>query len=76
MSFLDPALLDRVAAIPPPDGKISNFEHPEIDGSNGRTAIIAGSILAATTVVVVALRLYTRNYITKAVGWDDCLWSH
>lgn len=46
---------------------------PAIDLSESRAyAVIAGiSVLLSVTVLVIGLRIYTRFFMIKTVGWDD-----
>lgn len=54
----------------PPPGVKSNFEHPsESRGDQYRPIIICFTILGSTFVLI---RLYTRIWITRHVGADDC----
>ena len=56
-------------AMDPPAGLVSNFVNPE----NLYTSI-AGAQIACYTIatVAVALRVYTKAFITREFGWDDC----
>ena len=61
-----PALM---GALPPPPGVKPNFVDPE----NFHPAMIATIVfcLALTTLLTVA-RVYTKLFISKTHGWDDC----
>lgn len=59
----------QVAAATPPNGTTSNFVNPPSIG-NQQTA--TNIVVLIIMVVVVLLRLYTRAFIVKSVGYDDC----
>lgn len=46
-----------------------NFVNPE---SHANQTIIACSIITAIMILFLFLRMYTKVYLTHAVGWDDC----
>lgn len=55
--------------VTPPPGVTPNFDAPNPNG----TALIVVSIIAIVcTTTVVAARLYTKAFLTRALGWDDC----
>ncbi|MCJ1268724.1 hypothetical protein MMC22_008612 [Lobaria immixta] len=54
--------------VTPPPGVTPNFDAPNPNG----TALIVVSIIAIVcTTTVVAARLYTKAFLTRALGWDD-----
>jgi hypothetical protein len=57
------------SARPAPSGIASNFDHPE-----SRVALATGliSFILALMIICVSLRVYSKAFITKAFGWDDC----
>ena len=61
--------LRNIPALPPPDGTYSNFEHPQTLASS---LIIVNAIFLSLMLGGVALRLYTRAILARALGWDDC----
>ena len=48
----------------------ANYVNPE---TRGDEIPLMEMILLAICYVVVALRLYTRTFVTKSFGWDDAL---
>ena len=59
-------------AMKPPNGVIANFEHPRGMSSEVYTTLVL-SIVAST--VFVWTRLYTRYFIIKTHGWEDCMFD-
>jgi hypothetical protein len=69
-SKIDPSKMDMTktpAAIPPP-GVIPNFINPE---SRARGSIISCAILTAVMLAFLILRMNTKIFILKSVGWED-----
>ncbi|CAD0024878.1 unnamed protein product [Aureobasidium pullulans] len=58
----------QVPAATPPNGTTSNFVNPP---SVGNRQTITNIITLIIMIVVVLLRLYTRIFIVKSVGYDD-----
>ena len=60
--------------VPPPEviaaWPAPNFTNPE---RRGPAKTILTVILWAVVTAILSLRLYTRRYISKHVGWDDLL---
>ena len=71
-SKLTPEMLSHYPAMQPPDGMRSNFGNPGIDGSNARQTIVVTAVLTGITIAVLALRLYSKVFVVKSPGWDDC----
>ena len=45
----------------------------DTDPSTQQHAIVIVSVVAPTvTTLFVAIRLWTRTFVTHSVGWDDC----
>lgn len=61
--------LSRIPASPPPDGVVSNFSHP---ASQERTLTVVNAIFVPLMVCAVAIRIYTRRFLSGSLGWDDC----
>lgn len=56
-------------AMPPPPGVIPNFvNYP----SREHEIIVIYSVFLGVSAFFVALRMYTRIFITRCVGYDDC----
>lgn len=69
IQLLNTSAWDTISAMPPPPGVTSNFEDPVTLGPIWRATICVSVALA---VVSLALRLYTRLYVTRSIGADDC----
>ncbi|KAF2131230.1 hypothetical protein P153DRAFT_287580 [Dothidotthia symphoricarpi CBS 119687] len=54
--------------MPPPPGVTPNFDNPE---SIAHRVIIVSVLGAAITIPICLIRLYTKRYILRNVGWDD-----
>ncbi len=61
--------LKPVGLVPPPPGVIPNFNNPESVYGRVMTAEL---ITLGIALPFVLMRIYTRLFITRAVGWDDC----
>lgn len=59
----------RVPAIDPPPGVIPNFVNPE---SRMQGLIVTAICFTVIAGICVCLRMYTRMFLTRSVGWDDC----
>ncbi|KAH7090473.1 hypothetical protein FB567DRAFT_519937 [Paraphoma chrysanthemicola] len=69
-SQIDPSTMDMTkipAAIPPP-GVIPNFINP---ASRAHGSIVTCALLTAFMLVFLVLRMNTKIFILKQVGWDD-----
>ena len=58
-----------VGLSPPPPGVIPNFDHPK---SVAYQVIIPAVIGTAIGIPACALRMYTKRYILRLVGSEDC----
>ena len=59
----------EIGALAPPSGVTPNF----IDPYSIQNSLIAWSVVCLTlTSLTTAIRLYTKLYIVKAHGWEDC----
>lgn len=64
-------MMDATApALPPPLGVQSNFETPE---SQSYVTVIPCAVIVGIMIILVFIRMYTKVYILKSVGWDDCM---
>ena len=60
-----------IGGLPPPPGVVPNF----IDPYSLRGIIIAITAVEMTvTTTVTALRMYTKLFILKSHGWEDCMY--
>lgn len=59
----------NIPSTPPPPGVTSNFTNPE---SKGYESIITTTICLSLVAPVFALRLYSKAFVTRSFGWDDC----
>lgn len=66
---MDPALFDVTPALQPPQNVTPNFENLENIFVLARLAL--GLCLGLSSVAII-LRVWTRFFIMKAHGWDDC----
>ena len=70
---VQPAMAPNSAAIvglrPPPPGVTPNFAHPESRGYRISITLVVCLVLCTGVVLV---RLYTRYFITRMIGADDC----
>lgn len=64
--------LSHIPAAPPPDGVVSNFSDPP---SQKKPIFIVNGVFIPLMVISVAIRIYTRKYISGSLGWDDCMCS-
>ncbi|KAI9883866.1 MAG: hypothetical protein M1823_004357 [Watsoniomyces obsoletus] len=55
-------------AMEPPPGIVSNFDNPE---SRKELVVIAAIVCPIISGLFLTLRLYTRTFITRTLGWDD-----
>lgn len=64
------ARLDLAAGLrPPPPGVMPNFNQPE---SIGYKILITTTTCVPLSLFVLLLRLYTRRFIVRAMGAEDC----
>lgn len=61
-----------VPAKPPPPGVKSNFINPQ---SRQPEMIAINAILLTIATLFLLMRLWTRSFITRSIGWDDCKWE-
>jgi hypothetical protein len=62
----------NVPAATPPNGTIPNFVDPPNIGYRQTTTNI---VVLVIMIIVVFLRLYTRIFIVKSFGYDDCTYE-
>lgn len=55
--------------VPPPPGVTPNFTNPLSNQNKIIDVNIAGLVFV---LVFFAMRIYTRTFITRSLGWDDC----
>lgn len=73
MVNISPALweqLKKVPALPPPPGVISNLANREVP--NHFEWIITATLGLTFTTILVLIRIYTKFFIIKSHGWEDC----
>ena len=61
--------LSKIPALEPPPGVIPDFVNPP---SLAKTLIIVNVIFMVLMVIFVALRVYSKALVIRAMGWDDC----
>ena len=64
-----PADLYDVPGMPPPAGVVPNLENPY---SRGNTYTAVATTITALMIAFVLCRMYTKYFIVRKVGWDDC----
>jgi hypothetical protein len=62
----------NVPAATPPNGTIPNFVNPPNIGYRQTTTNI---VVLVIMIIVVFLRLYTRIFIVRSFGYDDCMYQ-
>ena len=67
---LDVTQLGDFPALLPPPGKVSNFRDPY---SRSQNVVIASSICLSLMLSMVLMRFYTKLYIKRIWGRDDCM---
>ena len=60
--------LSKLPALAPPAGVVPNFIDPE---SRAYAVLVGSGVITAVTLIFVILRLYTKAFVTKAIGWED-----
>lgn len=61
--------LSQVATVQPPPGVKQNFINPK---SNAGSAIAVTVVFTVITFIFVCMRLYTKFFVSRSKGWDDC----
>ena len=69
LAQLPPSVLNALPALPPPVGVESNFVNPE---DRGYVLNSVATVLFCLMVCLFAIRVYTRLFIIRKMGWDDC----
>ncbi|KAL8693246.1 MAG: hypothetical protein Q9218_001880 [Villophora microphyllina] len=57
-----------IPALQPPAGILSNFENPE---NRAYITVIPCAAIVGVMIIFVFIRMYTKVYTLKSVGWDD-----
>lgn len=60
---------DIVGTLPPPPGIVPNFVNPE---SRAYINTVMHSVCLTLVTLFLAIRIYTRKFICRWLGWDDC----
>ena len=61
--------LDTYAPVHPPPNVLPN---PDAPNPRGIIFIVICLLLFTISIIFVGVRLYTKAFITRAIGWDDC----
>lgn len=69
LAAIPPSVLDTISALQPPVGVESNFVDPE---DRGYVLNSVATVLFCIMVFFFANRVYTRLFIVRKLGWDDC----
>lgn len=59
----------NIPAIPPPPGVVSNFNNPK---TLAPSLIAVNATFLSLMLIAVSIRIYSRGFIVRALGWDDC----
>ena len=54
---------------PPPPGITANFNAPNVNGTGYIVVTIFGLVFAT---ILTLMRLYTKAFIKRRLGWEDC----
>ena len=65
-------LLSNIPALAPPAGVVPNFVNPE---NQNVTIYVVLTISISVTMLAVMTRIYTKAYIIRKIGWEDCKFS-
>ena len=60
--------LSQIPALAPPHGSTPNFVDPE---RHGYVLIVVTAVFYSLMLLVVALRLYSKNWVNRTFGLDD-----
>ncbi len=64
-----PANLSNVPGMVPPSGVIPNFDDPH---SRGEIYTAVATTIMVAMYICVTCKLYTKYFIVRKLGWDDC----
>ena len=62
------AFIENIPLQPPPPGQVSDFTNPE---SRGLAVVVVCYIFILIMWPIFLLRLYTKAFVTRKLGWDD-----
>ena len=68
-----PGAPPEIGGLPPPAGVIPNFTHPY---SIVKPALAATILFLILTTVTTCIRCYTKLFVIRKPGWDDCQLKH
>ena len=68
-----PGAPPEIGALPPPPGVIPNFADPY---SITKAALAATIVFLILTTITTGIRCYTKLFIIRKHGWDDCQLKH
>lgn len=64
------ALIGEMSGMKPPPGVIQNLEHPP---TMQNWNLLCQVICLSLSTICVLIRMYTKIFITKSHGWEDCM---
>ena len=64
-------LASTLAPGAPPPGVTPNFHGPN---TNGTVFIVISILGLIPTTMITATRLWTKGYLIRTLGWDDCMY--
>ena len=68
-----PGAPPEIGGLPPPSGVIPNFTDPD---SITTIAIVVAIVFLSLTTVTTSIRCYTKLFLIRKHGWDDCQLKH
>lgn len=71
-ALLNMSFLSHIPALAPPPGETSNFVNPECQRV---PLVVLNSVFVGLMIIFVSVRLYTKGFVTRSLGWEDCGFS-
>ena len=68
-----PGVPPEIGGLPPPAGVIPNFTNSY---SITKVTVAAAIVFLALTTVTTSIRCYTKLFVVRKQGWDDCQFKH
>lgn len=68
-----PGAPPQIGGLPPPAGVIPNFTNPY---SIITVGLAANLLFLTLTTITTAIRCYTKLFLIRKQGWDDCQLNH
>jgi len=61
--------IQNIPVLNPPPGTTSNFVNPKTVAPG---LIAINAVFVPLMLISVAIRVYVKGFIVRAIGWDDC----